>query len=244
MFSPITYDNLRLFAFSNDRQIQGEIRGIVIHFTGMGCDERFDGTLPEGDFFAGRNIVYLIPYGNPWAWMNRQESALADVVIDVLCAHYNLPEDLPIVSTGLSMGGQGALTYMVYAKRTPAACVANCPVCDMPFHYTERPDLPSSFYSAYLYEEGTMDEILPRFSPLHLAEAGKMPDAAYTVFHCTKDKSVNKELHSDRFVAAMEKAGHPVTYRIVPDREHCDLPPEEREALLEACAEGIEKTYR
>ena len=152
---------------------------------------------------------------------------------------YDLPENLPITATGPSMGGHGALTYMVYAKRTPVACVANCPVCDMPFHYTERIDLPSSFYSAYRYEDGTMEEILPRFSPLHLAEAGKMPDAAYTVFHCTKDTLVNKELHSDRFVAAMEKAGHPVNYRIVPDKNHCDLPPEEHLALLEACAAEI-----
>ncbi len=239
MISPITYDNLRLFAFSNDRQIEGPIRGIVIHFTGMGCDDRFDATLPEGDWFAARNIVYLIPYGNPWAWMNRQQVDLADQVIDILCTRYDLPEDLPVVSTGLSMGGQGALVYMVYAKRPPVACVANCPVCDMPFHNTERPDLPSSYYSAYLYEEGTMDTILPRYSPLHLTEAGKMPDVPYTIFHCANDTLVNKELHSDKLVAAMEKAGYSVTYRIIPDRNHCDLPPEEHLALLEACASAI-----
>ena len=239
MISPITYDNLRTYSYSNDRQIHGTIRGIVIKFTGMGCDERFDGPLPDGDWFAKRNIVYLIPAGNPWAWMNRQQVELADQLIDIIMEKYDLPENLPITATGPSMGGHGALTYMVYAKRTPVACVANCPVCDMPFHYTERIDLPSSFYSAYRYEEGTMEEILPRFSPLHLAEAGKMPDAAYTVFHCTKDTLVNKELHSDRFVAAMEKAGHPVNYRIVPDKNHCDLPPEEHLALLEACAAEI-----
>ena len=239
MISPITYENLRLFTYSNDRQISGTIRGIVINFTGMGCDERFDGTLPDGDWFAERNIVYLIPAGNPWAWMNRQQVDLADQLIDILVAQYSLPEDLPIVTTGPSMGGHGALTYMVYAKRTPVACVANCPVCDMPFHYSERTDLPSSFYSAYLYEEGTMEEILPRFSPLHLAEAGKLPKAEYTVFHCDKDTLVSKELHSDRFVTAMEKAGYSIHYRIVPDKNHCDLPPEEHLALLEACAAGI-----
>lgn len=239
MISPVTYDNLRLFAFSNDRQIHGEIRGIVVNFTGMGCDARFDGTLPEGDWFAERNIVYLIPYGNPWSWMNRQEINLADDVIGILLDRYGLPESLPIVSTGPSMGGQGALVYMAYAKRTPVACVANCPVCDMPFHYTERPDLPSSFYSAYVYEEGTMEEILPRFSPLHLAEAEKLPKVPYTIFHCTADKAVNKEMHSDRLIAAMEKHGYDVTYRVVPDRGHCDLPKEEWEALRQACADAI-----
>jgi len=239
MISPVTYENFRLFAFSNDRQIQGDIRGIVVHFTGMGCDERFDGTLLEGDWFAERNIIYLVPYGNPWAWMNRQEVELTDELIDILFEQYDLPEEFPIVSTGLSMGGQGALTYMAYAKRTPVACVANCPVCDMPFHYTERADLPSSYYSAYRYEEGTMEEILPKFSPLHLAESLRLPKVKYTIFHCTEDLSVNKELHSDRLVEAMQKAGYDVTYRIVPDRGHCDLPPEEWESLRQACAAGI-----
>ncbi|MBQ8401651.1 MAG: hypothetical protein IJX14_06960, partial [Clostridia bacterium] len=118
MISPVTYENLRWFAYSNDKQIEGGIRGIVVNFTGMGCDDRFDGTLPEGDWFAGRNIVYLIPYGDPWAWMNRQQAAFADELIGILLEKYGLPETLPIVSTGPSMGGHGALTYMVYAKRT------------------------------------------------------------------------------------------------------------------------------
>jgi len=239
MISPVTYENLRWFTFSNDRQITGAIRGIVINFSGMGCDARFDGTLPDGDWFAAQNIAYLIPYGDPWAWMNRRQIAFADELIGVLLAQYGLPEDLPIVSTGPSMGGHGALTYMVYARRTPVACVANCPVCDMPFHYTERPDLPPSYYCAYAEEEGTMEEVLPRFSPLHLAEAEKLPKVPYTIFHCTADKAVRKDMHSDRLVDVMRKKGYDVTYRIVPDRGHCDLPPEEWAALRQACADAI-----
>ena len=239
MISPVTYENLRWFTFSNDRQITGTIRGIVINFSGMGCDARFDGTLPDGDWFAAQNIAYLIPYGDPWAWMNRRQIAFADELIGVLLAQYGLPEDLPIVSTGPSMGGHGALTYMVYAKRTPVACVANCPVCDMPFHYTERPDLPPSYYCAYAEEEGTMEEVLPRFSPLHLAEAEKLPKVPNTIIHCTADKAERTDMHSDRLVDVMRKKGYDVTYRIVPDRGHCDLPPEEWAALKQACADAI-----
>ena len=57
-------------------------------------------------------------------------------------------ENIPVVSTGGSMGGQSALVYCAYSKRTPVACVANCPVCDTVFHFTERPDLPRTLYSA------------------------------------------------------------------------------------------------
>ena len=167
--------------------------------------------------------------------MNPQAAAYTDELIDVLMKHYHLPEDLPIVSTGGSMGGMSALTYMVYAKRTPVACVANCPVCDLPYHYTERPDLPRTLYSAFWHEDGTIAEVLARFSPLHLAE--KMPDAAYTIFHCDSDKAVNKQAHSDKFVAAM--AHRRVNYYTVPGMGHCQLTPDMAERFDQAEIDAI-----
>ena len=124
------------------------------------------------------------------------------------------------------MGGQCALVYTSQAKRTPAACVANCPVCDLSYHYTERPDLPRTLYSAFGQYEGTMEEALRSASPLHLVDI--MPKTtAYYIFHCEEDKAVNKAMHSDRFVEAM-KAGHSVSYYAVPERGHCDLTDEMR----------------
>ena len=134
---------------------------------------------------------------------------------------YDLPADLPIVSTGLSMGGLSALVYMVYARRTPVACVANCPVCDLPYHFTERPDLPRTLYSAFFNYDGTLQEALRSASPLHLVD--QMPkEADYFIFHCEEDKAVNKQTHSDRFVELLSKQ-HNVHYYAVPDRGHCKL---------------------
>ena len=121
------------------------------------------------------------------------------------------------------MGGMCALTYMVYAKRTPASCVVNCPVCDVPFHFTERPDLPRTFYSAYYHEDMTMDEALRAHSPLHLAD--RMPEARYVIFHCEADRAVNIDAHSRKLVAALG-ARLPVQFYTVPCRGHCDLTPE------------------
>lgn len=232
----ITYDTLRSFAYSNDKICTGPIRGITVSFFGLGGASMFSEDTNEGKLFAEHNIIYIIPYTNPWAWMNRQTAAYTDEIIDVLIRHYDLPEDIPIVSTGGSMGGQSALVYMVYAARTPVACVANCPVCDLPFHFTERPDLPRTLYSAFGTYEGSLQEVLESASPYHLTE--KMPDSTYYIFHCEADLAVNKQKHSDRFVKKMT-GKRKVTYYAVPERGHCDLTPEMWQSYNDAIITSI-----
>lgn len=164
---------------------------------------------------------------------------LADTVIDVLWDHYGLSATTPIVSSGLSMGGHGALLYSLYAKRKPVACVTNCPACDLLYLPNEHADAYSSFYSAFRDEPGTMEEILARHSPLHMAEAGLFPKIPYTIFQCTEDVLVHKAMHADKLVDILQKRGYAVDYRIVPDRGHCDLPPEMKRAFYETCAGEI-----
>ena len=234
----ITYENLRSFTYSNDHLIQGEIKGIVIFFTGLGSQAMYDEDPFHGKYLAERGIVWLMPYNTPWNWMNRRAVNFTDELIDVLVKRYGLPENLPIVSTGDSMGGLCSLTYMAYAKRTPVACVANCPVCDLVYHFTERPDLPRTIYTAYCDVEGTLEEALATGSPLHLLEAGKLPQAAYTIFHCEADDAVNIDRHSRRFVAAAE-GKLPVTLYAIPDRGHCDLGEKNHEKFLAISVDAI-----
>ena len=222
----ITYENLRHFAYSNDHLIKDEIKGIVVGFMGLGGLTMHAGDPGDCIDYAKRGILYVLPYFNPWCWMNRQAVAYTDEILDVIFEKYSLGEEVKIASTGGSMGGLCALVYCAYAKRTPTACIVNCPVCDLPYHYTERADLPRTLYSAFGEYEGTMEEALKSCSPLHLAE--KMPKIPYTVFHCTADKAVNLEKHSETFVAAMKKAGHDIVLKTVADRPHCELSPEAR----------------
>ena len=236
----INYENLQCFAYSGDRLCKAPIRGIVVDFRGLGCDDMLETAPPEALLLAEQGIIYLYPYNNPWAWMNRQAIAMTDELIDVLISHYRLPDDIPIVSVGGSMGGLSALVYMVYAKRTPIACVANCPVCDLPYHYTERPDLPSTLYSAFYEFDGTLGEALRSVSPLHLID--RLPDVPYTIFHCEKDSAVNKAMHSDRFVEAA-RSRLDIRYIPVPDRDHCDLPPEYRSDYWNCCIKAIDTRY-
>ncbi len=195
----------------------------------------------EGLKYAEKGILYLVPYQNPWAWMNRQNVDYTDELIDLLFKEYDLREALPIVSTGGSMGGLSALVYTAYAKRTPVACVANCPVCDLVYHFTERPDLPRTLYSAFGTYSGTLEEALRTASPLHLVE--RMPvKSDYYVFHCEEDEKVNKQKHSDRFVEKMQK-DHGIAYYAVPGKGHCDLTDEMWEKYNDCILESVEKYY-
>ena len=217
----INYENLRSFAYCNDKLIKGKIKGVVIDFFGLGGQAMYKEDTNTGKFLAENNILFFLPYANPWGWMNKQEINLTDTIMDVLFEKYGLDENTPIVSSGGSMGGLCSLVYSYYAKRTPVACVSNCPVCDLVYHFTEREDLPRTIYSAFWDEEGDRDEVLAKYSPYHLAS--KMPKINYTLFHCSKDGAVNIEKHSEKFVNKMKENGHNITYHIVPDRGHCDL---------------------
>lgn len=217
----ITAENLHSFAYCNNHICKKPIKGIAVSFFGLGGDSMFFEETEDGKRFAEEGILYVVPYQNPWAWQNKQNVSYTDEIIDVLFDEYDLPDDLPIVSTGGSMGGLSALVYMVYAKRTPVACIANCPVCDLQYHYTERSDLPRTLYSAFYNYDGSMQDALKSASPFDLVD--KMPiESKYYIFHCLEDKAVNKQKHSDRFVERM-KENHDVIYHAVPDRGHCDL---------------------
>ena len=72
--------------------------------------------------------------------------------------------------------GKQYYVYTRYAAVTPVACVANCPVCDLPYHYTERPDLPRTLYSAFGDSDSeTLGDAMKKASPYHLALKREMP---------------------------------------------------------------------
>lgn len=217
----INYGNLRSFAYVNDVVCQKPIKGIVISFFGLGGMAMYDNDIAEGEFYAEKGILYVVPYNNPWAWMNKQAVAYTDEIIDVLIEKYELSKNIPIVSTGGSMGGQSALVYTAYSKRTPVSCVANCPVCDVVYHITERKDLPRTLYSSVFNESGTLEDALKSISPLHLID--KMPKIRYHIFHCNEDKAVNIDAHSEKFVAEMKIRNYDLTYDVVAGRGHCEL---------------------
>jgi pimeloyl-ACP methyl ester carboxylesterase len=241
MENVICSENYRQFAYSNDALCHGRIRGIVLSFFGLGYQEMYDADTDWGRRLAAQNIALVIPYSDPWAWMAPRTVQFADRLVEVLLARNGLPLSTPVISTGGSMGGLGALLYCRAAAHTPAACVANCPVCDLPYHYTERPDVPRTLYSAFFDADapGTLDDALKAASPLHLARAGAMPDLPYTLFLCGADKAVDPAHHGRPFAAELQKQGRRVTVWEVPGQAHCQLTPQAQQQFEQAVETAV-----
>ena len=223
--SRIRWDNIRQFAHCNADSVRKPVRGIVVFHHGLGC-KQFDPNLKgwEEDY-ARHGIVALHPHASPWGWMNDVSVRLADALVDRVAEHFNLPDDVPVCSAGGSMGGQGALVYARYSRRRVVSVVANCAVCDLAFHETERPDLPRTFAAAF-GDCPDYDAAIRAHSPLALAPT--MPDIDYFIFHSTGDRAVGKAAHSDKMVAALRAAGRRVTYVVTEGKHHCELSPEAR----------------
>ena len=233
----INNTNLKSFTYVNDTICIKPIKGIVISFFGLGGMTMYDNDIAEGEFYAEKGILYVVPYNNPWAWMNNQAVKYTDEIINVLIEKYDLDENIPIVSTGGSMGGQSALVYTAKAKRTPVACIATCPVCDVAFHFSERKDLPRTLYSSLFNEAGTLEDALKSISPLHLID--KMPKVKYHIFHCDEDVAVNIDAHSKKLIAEFDKRQYDFTFDVVEGRGHCDLTLEMKRKFAEYVINAI-----
>ena len=218
----ITMENLRNFAYCNSHLLKQPVRGVVVCMFGHGDKRVFreDSDVGNGPLIGpvmprwGENgILLLVPYYNPWCWMNRQAAAYVDEVMDAAYRALSVPEDAPVVYSGGSMGGLSALAYAVYSRRVPAACVVNCPVCDLP---KLMPDYGRSIYSAFASYDGTLQDAMRSVSPIHLVD--RMPlRTKYVIFHTEGDPAISILTHSDPFVEKL-KHEHDVTYYRVPRR--------------------------
>ena len=86
----ITYETLRNFAYSNDHLIKGKIKGVVLDFYGLNGLKIHNTDPGDALEYAEKGIIYVIPYYNPWSWMNRQAVAYTDEIVAVLCEKYGL----------------------------------------------------------------------------------------------------------------------------------------------------------
>ncbi len=212
----ITYETLDLFAYSSIELLRNAPKGICIEFWGYcDCGMQSEHTV-RAKLLAEKDIAVVTPYLNPWNWCNEAACKRVDMILDVIEQHFG--RKLPIVSTGGSMGGLSAIVYSRYSRHNVVACVANCPVCDLPYHFTERPDLPHTIFDAF-YDCMDFEAEMKARSPLHLAK--ELPEIEYHIFHCDADQAVNIDKHSRAFVGEMQSKN--ITFDVVPGRGHCQL---------------------
>lgn len=233
----INKDTLNYFARTNEKMITGPIRGVVLEFPGLGGGSCMGGqsevgeyTAPYGLRCANENILLAYVFTGPWSWMNDNAVKIADAVVEAIWDRYQLPEDLPLISTGGSMGGCGALLYSRYAKKTPTACAANGPGCDMRQLYKSHCNFTSTIFNAVAHYECSFEEALSSLSAID--QVDYMPRIPYYIVHTTMDDVIPIEKHSDILVEKLRERGHDVFYSVVPDRAHCDLPQKDWDAFI------------
>jgi dipeptidyl aminopeptidase/acylaminoacyl peptidase len=209
---------LKQMAWVGDQKVKAPITGVILNFHGLGGGAEKTAPTTEEISWMQQGALPVFPYYGPWSWLNRQSRAYVDEIVEMVYAEYKLPASTPLINIGGSMGGGSSLLYTRYAKRPVAACLANCPVCDMMFHLNERPDLPRTIRQAFFGYEGGLDAALVEQSALQQVE--KMPDIPYLIIHGGQDKAVSKAHHSDPMVARMRQRHMNVEYLELPEMGH------------------------
>jgi dipeptidyl aminopeptidase/acylaminoacyl peptidase len=226
-------------AWIGDQQVKGPIKGVILTFHGLGAPGVKTEAEGEELVWAENGYLVIFPYYGPWCWMNRQARDIVNQVVDAVYAEYNLSDSTPLLAYGGSMGGFSAILYCRYAKRPITACIANCPVTDIKFHFSERNDLPRTFRTAYWGYDNTFEESMTEHNPMDQVEY--MPDIPYFIMHLTGDPAVNKKAHSDRFVAKMRENGKTIIYKEIEGVGHCGPIPNDVHAEKEAFILGFVK---
>ena len=209
--------------------LQGKIKAVLVEFHGLGGTDFKPGDIERE--WGRHGVLVVHPYYGPWTWMNREARSYIDELIAAVYTHFELDGDIPLLFFGGSMGGFSALLYARYAKKKPVACVANCPVCDLNYHYSERPDLPRTILFSFRGYRESLEELFWEHSPLCQAEF--LPDIPYLIVHTAEDKAVNKRAHSDRMVAKMREHGLQVRYIELPKGGHCELTEEAQREVID-----------
>lgn len=210
--------DLKSFSYVSTDFLSGPAKAVFVCFPGLGGME-MKSSLDGFDVrLANRGALFVYPFVNPWNWMNAKTVDFVDQVLDIALASHGLSADFPVVARGRSMGGYSALAFAMFSKRNIKAVVANCPVTDISFHITERPDLPRTFHDA-MGSYGDISQILKDRSPnLH---PEKLPSCKYLIIHGFNDKAVSKTAHSDKLVKLMRERKLDVRYVEDQIMEHC-----------------------
>jgi alpha-beta hydrolase superfamily lysophospholipase len=206
MITPALLEKLAWFNFD---YVKPPISGIVLRFMGLGGGGVKTDPDPQDLEWGQAGALTVCTYQDPWGWMNPRVIQFTDDLVDAIRLRYELAPEVPLLSTGGSMGGHAALLYSLKSRHRVAACLALWPVCDLPFHYTERFDLPRTMHHAFGSYEDISAE-LREHSPLH--QVKNMPEIPYLLVHGEKDQAVKKSAHSDPFVVGMRERGLPIEY--------------------------------
>ncbi len=236
----VNKDNLERWCNTNGALLQPEKRpvGIVLEFPGLDGGSCLGGSMEMQAVYdsaftrecAEKGVVVAYVFPGPWSWMNRGAVRMTDLVVDALKDRYGFAadEDCPLVVTGGSMGGSGALIYAMDSRHAVRACAAHCPCYNAVECFAAHPEFPRTFLAAVNGYDMPMEEALKRISPEHRIR--DLPDIPYLVTADGLDECFPVE-GVRRLADSMRAAGLDVTYMFLEGQPHGGISPDDRAAL-------------
>lgn len=218
----ITKESYLHYCATNEHLIKGEVRAVAVEFPGLDGNSCLSGRYTfdrlENAFaseLAECGILLSYVFAGPWSWMNDAAVKMTDGVIGALFDKY---VSLPLLLSGGSMGGHGALVYAAYGKYRPSRVAVSCPVCDLTALYPHERFWPSTVYHAFGGEED-YSKALYEHSPLYITN--KLPDVPYFIISCEKDAVIAPETHFEPLIKKLIGEGKELTVHRMKDAGHC-----------------------
>lgn len=216
----INEENIFDYAFINTDALKLPMKAVCVDFHGYTDATMFSESPEMAKVFGEKGVAWVFPYYSVWAWMSRSSQEFIEQVLDAVYKKLQLPDTIPLIITGGSMGGLTALCYQVYGKRKAVACAANCPVTDMSLVFELKADMRRAILSAHILNEGSLEKILEEYSPIKLID--RLPAIPYLLIFGEKDEAITERFWTG-FLEKMEAAGLDMNYIIQKDMVHCDI---------------------
>ena len=200
----------------------------MLEFFGLGGTKMYDTDPADAKEYAEQGIIFVVPYYNPWCWMNAQAVDYVDEIVGTLTDNYGLGKNAKVVSTGGSMGGIGALNFTKNSRHNVVGCMAACPCYDILGEYNSfaaNPSFPRTYVSAVYTYDMPLADALKSITPCENIEA--MPKVPYYIV-CNENDECFDDDGMKKFAKDMEDAGHTVTFKFLPDTKHGEFTDEER----------------
>lgn len=233
-------DYFNKICLSNIDLIKGDIRGIALYFTGLGHTSQPMNDMVAAPVCAENGILYILPFYNPWCWMNEKTVKYVDAIVDTAMELYNISKDVPVGIYGGSMGGHNTFIYAMKSKHRIVAAAILCPCCNMEYEmaYSTNTIFRSYFESA-IEDTDDFKAYIHDNSPVNMVE--KLPKIPYLFAVGLKDTVLVPSQHSDLMIERMISAGHEVERQDYPEVAHCNLAHRDRIAIHKWLSEKMLK---
>ncbi len=213
----ITKDNLENYAFVNLDTLTYPVRAVCVCFHGFTDDTVFEKSPRQAKELGEKGIAWVFPYFSVWAWYSDNSRKFNEQVLDAVYDKLALSDDIPLISSGGSMGGMTAFMYCIDGKRKPSACAMNCPVTDTRAHFENNFYIRRAIMDAHIDKEEAMPEFLKGISPIY--RIADFPDIPVFALFGGRDTCITEKEYAP-FIEKMKVKN--IKAVISENMEHCD----------------------